>query len=73
MRNLRPGDKLIRREDGGWYIESCHGGCIVVEPVVHSNLSDFARWWIRQSELREDVTLGRENKMVLQQIIDQPK
>jgi hypothetical protein len=37
VRNLRPGDKLIRREDGGWYIENSLTTIGKEDPVTNFN------------------------------------
>ena len=70
MRDLRPTDKLAM----------CHGKpCIITdypddtsttEWIVFDDIKDKARWWTRQAELRLDINIPREEKLVFAAILN---
>lgn len=67
MRDLRDGDVIVRNEYG-YSIQSDN----LVEPLVFKDLKSYAQWWIRQSELRLDITIPSDVKLVFSELLKDP-
>ena len=71
MRDLRTTDRLVICHGTPCLFTEFPDGCQSYEPIVFSDLKDKARWWTRQAELRLDINVPHEDKLVFAAILNQ--